>query len=160
MIERARLNLRKVIRDLAGYPFPDNPYNPYAWIVGDPEIADGVWIGAFCLIDSLHDKLVIGQGTNVSSGAQILTHSTVKRCISERKYKEIDHAPTNIGDYCFIGTNAVVLMGAKIGDHSVIGAGAVVPQHMVIPSYSLVVGVPGEIVGTSRDYLDFQNEEE
>lgn len=145
--------IRKIVRNLAGYPFPDNPYNPYAWVIGNPEIGEKVWIGAFCLIDSLHDKLTIGKGCNVSSGAQILTHSTVKRCISEREYNSIDHAPTFIGNFCFIGTNAVILMGANIGDHSVIGAGAVIPQFFEAPSYSLITGVPAKITGSSKDLL-------
>lgn len=133
--------------------FPDNPYNKHAWVLGNPEIGEGTWIGAFCLIDSMHDKLTIGRGVDVSSGAQILTHSTARRCISERKYPKIDHAPTVVGDHCFIGTNAVILMGAIIGHHSVIGAGAVVTQGMEIPPYSLVLGVPAKIKGSSKYFL-------
>ena len=39
-----------------------------------------------------------------------------------------------------------MLIGASIGDHSVIAAGAVVAQFATIPSYSLVVGVPGRTI--------------
>lgn len=133
-------------------------FNQHAWIIkssdgSSPEIEKDVWIGAFCLIDGRRSMLKIGKGTNVSSGAQILTHSTVRRCISEGKYDEVDTAPTEIGEYCFIGTNAVVLMGAKVGHHSVIGAGAVVPEFMAVPPWSIVTGVPGKVVGSSRKYL-------
>lgn len=132
---------------------PDNPYNKHAWIFGEPEIGDRVWIGAFCLIDGRYAHLKIGRGTDISSGAQILTHTTIRRCISERRYPDVDATPTEIGEFCFIGTNAVVLKGCKIGHHSVIGAGAVVPENTVIPPYSLVVGMPAKIIGSSKKFL-------
>ncbi len=133
--------------------FTDNPYNEHAWILGNPEIGERVWIGAFCLIDAANAPLKIGKGTDISSGAQILTHSTVKRAISERRYGEVDSAAVEIGDFCFIGTNAVVLMGTKIGHHSVVAAGSVIPQFMKVPPYSIVAGVPGKIIGSSKKFL-------
>lgn len=139
--------------EVFNHGLPDNPYNKHAWILGKPEIGDRVWIGAFCLIDGLHAPLKIGRGTDVSSGAQILTHTTVNRCISERRYPDVDVAPTEIGEFCFIGTNAVILKGSKIGHHSVIGAGAVVPENSVISPYSLVVGVPAKVIGSSKRFL-------
>lgn len=139
--------------DTFDHGLPDNPYNKHAWILGNPEIGERVWIGAFCLIDGLHATLKIGRGTDISSGAKILTHSTVQRCISENRYPKVDSAPTEIGEFCFIGTNAVVLKGCNIGHHSVIGAGAVVLEDTKIPPYSLVVGIPAKIVGSSKKFL-------
>ena len=26
---------------------PPNPYNPHAWLIGEPSIGEGTWIGAF-----------------------------------------------------------------------------------------------------------------
>ncbi len=121
---------------------PENRFNPHCWITGKPEIGDGTWIGAFTLIDGL-GGLKIGRHCDISSGAQILSHSTARRCVAELAKSEIDYAKTEIGDHVFIGTNAVVLMGANIGHHSVIAAGTVVLQGTVIPPYSLVAGVPG-----------------
>lgn len=133
---------------------PNNPYNKHTWVLGKPEIGDRVWIGAFTLIDALYAPLKIGRGTDISSGVQILTHSTVRRCISERRHGEIDSASTDIGEFCFIGTHATILRGVKIGHHSVIGAGCVVPEGMVIPPYSLVVGIPAKIIGSSKKFLE------
>ena len=133
----------------AAKPLPANPYNPLAWIAGQPEIGAGTWIGAFTLIDGL-GGLVIGRGCNISSGAQILSHSTVRRCVTEGKYPEADRKATVLGDYVFVGANAVVQMGAKIGDHAVIGAGAVVLEDAVVPPYALVVGVPARVVRDLR----------
>jgi len=123
---------------------PANPYNPHAWVLGEPVIGDDVWIGAFTVIDG-SGGLTIGHGCDISAGAQIYTHSTVERCASERR-RPIVRTETRIGDWVHIGANAVVLMGADIGDHCVVGAGAVVKEGTVAPPYSLLVGVPARVI--------------
>lgn len=133
----------------AAQPLPPNPYNPFCWIAGTPEIGEGTWIGAFTLIDGL-GGLKIGKGCNISSGAQILSHSTARRCVTERRHPDVDKKPTKLGDFVFVGANAVVQMGATVGDHSIIGAGAVVLEDAAIPPYSLVVGVPARVVRDIR----------
>lgn len=138
---------------MEGHGIPPNPYNPHAWIIGKPKIGKGSWIGAFCLIDG-QGGLEIGKGCDISSGVHILTHSTVRRCISERKHDQVARAPTKIGDFVFIGENATILKGVEIGHHSVIGAGAVVKEHEKIPPYSLVVGVPARIVRHLKKEVD------
>ncbi len=124
---------------------PPNPYNAHCWITGNPQIGAGTWIGAFTLIDG-QGGLTIGKGCDISCGAQILTHSTVRRCLTERRIDKVDRKPTVIEDYVFVGTNAVILMGCRIGHHSVIAAGAVVLENTTIPPYSLVAGVPARVV--------------
>lgn len=123
---------------------PANPYNPHAWIIGQPAIGEGCWIGAFTIIDG-SGGLVIGDGCEVSAGAQIYTHSTVARVISERA-TGIQRSPVAIGDHVHIGAGAIVLMGTRIGHHSVIGAGAVVLEDTTIPPWSLAVGSPARII--------------
>lgn len=123
---------------------PANPYHPHAWFVGEPQIGSGCWIGAFCVVDG-SGGLIIGEGCNLSAGTQIYTHSTAARCVSEGTHP-IEHRATTIGDYVYVGANAVILMGSDIGHHSIIGAGAVVKEGTVAPPYSLIVGVPAKVV--------------
>lgn len=123
---------------------PANPFNPHAWIVGEPSIGDDVWIGPFCVIDG-SGGLTIGSGCDIASGVHIYSHSTVARCVSERRLP-IERAETSIGEFVHIGANAVVLMGADIGSHSIVGAGAVVRENTVAPEYSLLVGVPARVI--------------
>jgi acetyltransferase-like isoleucine patch superfamily enzyme len=124
-----------------GAALPANPYNPHAWVSGEPEIGVGTWIGAFTVIDG-SGGLTIGTGCDVSSGAQIYTHSSVKRCVSGRAFPTVERAPVRIGDHVFIGAGAIITMGVTIGDHSVVAAGAVVTRD--VPPYTVVSGVrPG-----------------
>jgi acetyltransferase-like isoleucine patch superfamily enzyme len=132
---------------------PANPYNPHAWIINNPSIGEDCWIGAFVLIDGI-GGLTMGRGCNVSCGAHIISHSTVKRCVTERRHNVIDTAPVEIGDYVFIGENATVLMGTRIGHHSVVGAGSVVLQYTVIPPYSMVAGVPARVIRSLKDEIE------
>lgn len=124
---------------------PPNPYNPHAWIIGDPEIGEGTWIGAFTVIDG-SGGLRIGAGCDVSCGVHIYTHSSVRRCTSGGRHAEVDRAPVHIGDRVFIGANAVVQMGVTIGDEAVVGAGAVVTRD--VPARAVVTGVPATVTGT------------
>ncbi len=122
---------------------PPNPYNPHAWIVGQPEIGPGTWIGAFTLVDG-SGGLRIGAGCDVSSGAHIYSHSSVRRCVSGRAHATVERRPTSIGDRVFIGANAVVNMGVTIGDEAVVAAGAVVTRD--VPARTVVAGVPARPV--------------
>jgi acetyltransferase-like isoleucine patch superfamily enzyme len=118
---------------------PANPWNEHAWVVGEPDVGEGTWIGAFTLIDA-SGGLTIGRGCDVSSGVHIYTHSSVRRCVSDRAFAEVERAPVRIGDCVFIGANATINMGVTIGDHAVVGAGAVVTND--VAPYTLVQGVP------------------
>ncbi|QJW36109.1 acyltransferase [Cellulosimicrobium protaetiae] len=122
---------------------PANRYHEQAWVVGDPQVGEGTWIGAFTVIDG-SGGLTIGAGCDISSGVQIYTHSSARRCISGRRYEQVDRAHVTIGDRVFIGAGAVVNMGVTIGDEAVIGAGAVVTRD--VPARTVVTGVPARVV--------------
>ena len=127
---------------------PANKFNPHAWVIGEPDVGDGVWIGAFTVIDA-SGGLTIGPGSNVSAGAHIYTHSTVKRCLNSSPSEDsqpVERASVLIGSNVYIGANATILMGCEIGDQCVIGAGAVLKEFTKVPPRSLVVGVPAKII--------------
>jgi len=133
---------------------PPNRFNPHAWIVGEPEVGEGTWIGAFTVVDG-SGGLRIGRGCDISCGAQIYTHSTVRRCVSGRVFPKVEQAEVEIGDRVFVGANAVILMGVTIGDGAVVAAGAVVTES--VPAGTIVAGVPARVIGrveVDGDHVD------
>jgi acetyltransferase-like isoleucine patch superfamily enzyme len=137
----------------------ENKYNPLAWIrgfeKGHVKIGNNVWIGPFCVIDGEYDFVELGDNVNISSGAQIVTHDTSKRCVTGGIYKLIDHSPVIIGKNVYVGTNAVIMKGSVIGDNCIIAAGAVVKENSIIPPFSLIAGVPAVIKKSIE--LDYNN---
>lgn len=131
---------------------PANPYNPHAWIIGEPRIGKNCWIGPFAVIDG-SGGLTIGDSTTISSGVHIYTHSAVRRNISNHVYRDIDRKSVKIGTCCHIGPNSTILMGVVIGDHVVVGAGSVLLEGAVIPDYAVVAGNPAKIVHEDSSHL-------
>jgi carbonic anhydrase/acetyltransferase-like protein (isoleucine patch superfamily) len=103
---------------------------PHAVIRGDQNtiiIDDGSNVQDCCVIhtDRDHDVCI---GTNVSLGHCSMVHGA--------------HLENNV----LVGIHATILNGAKIGKGSIIGANALITTNMVVPPYSLVLGIPGKIV--------------
>ena len=61
------------------------------------------------------------------------------------KKRTQNHQEVNIGNDVWVGANSIIMPGVTIGDGAVVGANAVVTKD--VPSYSLVVGNPGRVVG-------------
>jgi acetyltransferase-like isoleucine patch superfamily enzyme len=123
---------------------PPNPWNEHAWVVGEPAVGEGTWIGAFTVIDA-SGGLTIGRGCDISSGVHIYTHSSARRCVSGRRFAEVERRPVTIGDRVFVGAGAIINMGVTIGDEAVVGAGAVVTAD--VPARAIVGGVPARQIG-------------
>lgn len=60
-------------------------------------------------------------------------------------------APVRVGQGSWIGERVAVLRGADIGRHCIIGANSVVKG--VIPDFSIAVGAPARVVGTTREMV-------
>ena len=161
-----------------------NKYNPHAWIINDPEIGEGTWIGAFTVIDGI-GGLKIGKGCDISCGVHIITHSTVKRCVTERKYNDVEKSETVIEDHVFIGpcavltndkypirnkselkgpilrkgasigANSTILPGVEIGEGAMVAAGALVTRD--VPDWKLAIGFPAKFKDIPEDLKTLNN---
>jgi lipopolysaccharide O-acetyltransferase len=60
-------------------------------------------------------------------------------------------APVRIGRCTWLGERVAVLRGADIGRHCIVGANSVVKGR--IPDYSVAVGAPARVVGSTRDMV-------
>lgn len=82
-------------------------------------------ISPYARLDHTYPKGIhIGKFSFVTGGSLVLTHD----------YSRKIHTDTWIGEYCFIGMDAIILPGIRIGDHSIVGAGSVVTKD-VPPHY-------------------------
>jgi acetyltransferase-like isoleucine patch superfamily enzyme len=136
----------------ASHHIPANPFNPHAWIINDPKIGENCWIGPFAIVDG-SGGLEIGEGTTISSGVHVYTHSAVRRNISNRVYPQIDKKPVKIGKFCHIGPNSTILMGVTIGNNVVVGAGSVILEDTKIPDHAVVAGNPIKTIHENSDHL-------
>ncbi len=107
-----------------------------------------VWDGATLRGDN--ECIHVQSGSNVQEGAVLHTDLgyplTIGRGVTVG-HQACLHGCT-IGDGSLIGIQAVVLNGAKIGKCCIVGAGALVPAGREIPDFSLVLGMPGQVVRT------------
>ena len=81
----------------------------------------------------IHENVVIGRNCNVAHGITI----------GRTNRGKLKGTPI-IGDYVWIGTNAIIVGNIKIGSHVLIAPGAYV--NFDVPDNSMVIGNPGKII--------------
>ncbi len=89
-------------------------------ILGDVSVGKNCWIGPNVILDG-SGGLSIGDHVDISAGAQIYSHDTVRRVLSAGT-EPIDYAATRVGSRVYIGPQAVIQKGIVIGSDVVIGA--------------------------------------
>ena len=95
--------------------------------------------------------IVIGRFSTVAGyRSQLVTH-TINLAESRQ-----DAVPIRIGEYCFVGTNCVILGGSILPDYSVLAANAVLNEPLP-DGFVLYGGVPARAVrALSKDLGYFQ----
>jgi acetyltransferase-like isoleucine patch superfamily enzyme len=99
-----------------------------------PGDSKGVYIEA-------SNGVTIGDYTNIAPNVGILSadHNLIDNTIVEVT------TPINIGKFCWLGMNCVILPGVVLGDFTVVGAGAVVTKSFP-NGYCVIGGVPAQIL--------------
>lgn len=89
----------------------------------------------------------IGQGTIFAHNVQVLSrnHNFDSKDLKFIPYDDrYINRKVMVGEYVWIGANALILPGVHLGDGSVIGAGAVVTKD--VPAGAVVGGNPARIL--------------
>jgi acetyltransferase-like isoleucine patch superfamily enzyme len=129
--------------------FKSNPFHPLVWIIGTPEIGEGVYIGGFSQINGNGARVQIGNHCDIASFVTINCADSHLRCLGLAE--QIQRRDIILEEHVFVGSHSVIKGGVHIGHHSVIAAGTVVDPG-VIPPYSLVSGNPMQVkAGYYRD---------
>lgn len=118
------------------------------------EIQKNASVGARCKISShtfvcegvtIEDEVFVGHGVMfINDRHPRATHEGLLQ--TEADWQVI---PTSVKRGASIGSGAVIMCGVRLGQNCMVGAGAVVTHD--VPDYAIVVGVPGKIVGDTRD---------
>lgn len=116
-------------------------------------------IGSHSAITKKHhidctNRIEIGNFTTIAGyNSQLLTHSIN---IYENRQ---DSSPITIGDYCFIGTNVVILGGSKFPSYSILGAKSLL-NKVFTDQYHLYAGVPAKPVNHISAEAKYFNREQ
>ena len=111
---------------------------------GDLIIDDSVYLAHQSTIICNH-KITIGKKTIIGPNVVIVDGDHNYNQAHQLENKG-DVAPIHIGNYVWIGANAVILKGVTLGDHCVVGAGAIVTKSF--PEKSMIVGNPAKLLRT------------
>jgi carbonic anhydrase/acetyltransferase-like protein (isoleucine patch superfamily) len=134
--------------DAGGYYVAEN-----AVVCGRVSLARGasVWYGAVVRGDMA--SITIGDYTNIQDGAVL--HCDPQKDLVIGKHVTVGHLAMihakSVGDGCLIGIHSILLSGAVVGEGCLIAAGALVKEDQVVPPRSIVVGVPGKVIGQTDD---------
>jgi len=134
--------------DAGGYFVAEN-----AVVCGRVSLAPGssVWYGAVIRGDM--SSITVGDYTNIQDGAVL--HCDPGKDLVIGRHVTVGHLAMihakSVGDGCLIGIHSILLSGAVVGEGCLIAAGALVKEDQVIPARSIVVGVPGKIIGQTDD---------
>lgn len=136
---------------ITGFPLGNSPH-----FAAETERRPELIIGAHSAITHRHlidctNSITVGRFTTVAGfQSQMLTHSI------DLEHNRQASAPIRIGDYCFIGTNCVLLGGSVLPDFCVLGAKSLLNKPFT-ETHQLYGGVPARALQSlPNDYAYFQ----
>jgi carbonic anhydrase/acetyltransferase-like protein (isoleucine patch superfamily) len=127
--------------------------NPYAIVIGDVVVSDGVSLWPGVIIRADDEKITIGANTAILDRAMI--EAPMNRPVVIGENVLISHGAVlhgcSISSGVLVGISANILDGVDLGDRRIIKTSAMVPAGMKIPPRSKVMGLPAKIVGEVTD---------
>ena len=123
-----------------------------AQIIGDVELKSyaSVWYNSVLRADI--NKIIIGERSNIQDNSTI--HLENDLGVQVRNDVTVGHNVIlhgcTIENGALIGMGSIIMNGVKVGKGSIIGAGSVITEKMIIPDFSVVVGIPGKIIKTIK----------
>lgn len=125
---------------------------PTAVLIGKVKLGDEASIWWNCVLRGDGEPIEIGARTNVQDGT--ICHTDPGFPLVVGPDVTVGHAAVlhgcTIGAGSLIGIGAMVLTGARVGRNCLIAAKALVGEGKEIPDNSLVMGIPGKVVGEVR----------
>ena len=120
-------------------------------------VGDFVWVWHYTILDAT-EGLDIGIGCQIGAWVGIFTHGSENSIrLLGQDFVNIDNklrggytrGKVKIGDFTFIGARSIILPSVTVGKGCLVASGSLVTND--IPDYSLVVGTPGKVVGSTLE---------
>lgn len=93
----------------------------------------------------------IGSNCAITAGVRIFTHGGAR--VLRKEIPDFDiFGKVRIGNYVYIGNNAMIMPGVTIEDNVLVAAGSVVTKS--VPACVVVAGNPAKIVCTINEYKE------
>lgn len=92
----------------------------------------------------------VGNNCQITEGVKAFTHGGA-HVIRNINSNFDTFGKVRIGNWCYIGNNALIMPGVTIGDNVLVAAGSVVTKS--IPANVVVAGNPARIICSVADYL-------
>jgi carbonic anhydrase/acetyltransferase-like protein (isoleucine patch superfamily) len=129
--------------------------SPHAYVHGTITIGADSSVWPMVVIRGDKGVIAIGACTNIQDGCVLHADPDAYLTIGDGVtigHGAIVHGCT-VGDDVLIGMGAVILNHAQIGTGCLIAARALVTEGMIVPSQSVVMGIPGKIKPLRDDQL-------
>ena len=116
---------------------------------GSCVIGSHTWIGPQSYFDAR--AMTMGEYVGWGPGAKVLgsEHKAVPIDVPILK-TDLEIKPVQIGEWCDVGTNAIILPGVTLGKGCIVGAGAVINKD--VDDYAVVAGVPAKFLRWREGY--------
>lgn len=120
-------------------------------------LGDHVWVWHHSVLDGT-EGIAIGEGCQLGASVGIFTHGSENAIrLLGRDFVNVPNkirsgytrGPVTIGEYTFIGSGAIITPGVQIGKGSIVAPLSFVTKS--VPDYSIAVGNPARVVGSTRD---------
>ena len=105
-----------------------------------------------------YSMIHLGDDVTISREVMILTHdysitsavASLGIYIDRNEGEYFFVKDVRIGSHTFVGARASLLPGTNVGECCIVGACSVVKGN--IPDYSIVIGNPARVIGSTKDY--------
>jgi carbonic anhydrase/acetyltransferase-like protein (isoleucine patch superfamily) len=125
---------------------------PTAVVIGKVRLEKDASVWWSAVLRGDNELITVGAGSNVQDGC--ICHTDIGYPLTIGADVTVGHLAVlhgcTIGEGCLIGIGATILNGAVIGKNCLIGAKALIAEGKQIPDNSLVMGMPGKVVGEVR----------
>lgn len=107
------------------------------------EIGDGVMMAWGCVVFD-HDSHSLSYLDRIEDQDLMLRDFASESSVARKNWDAVRTAPIRIGNYAWLGFDAVVLKGVTIGEGAIIGARSVVTKD--VPPWTVAAGNPARII--------------